>query len=84
MGVSGELCAVEASEPVEVAIRVMGEHDFSQISVTNDGRIVGSLNEAHLFEEFVRQPDLKRKPVEEIVIADFLDSVGSLPWPGCT
>jgi hypothetical protein len=23
------------------------------------------------------------KPVEEIVIADFLDSVGSLPWPGC-
>jgi hypothetical protein len=24
------------------------------------------------------------KPVEEIVIADFLDSVGSLPWPGCT
>jgi cystathionine beta-synthase len=67
MGVSGELCAVEASQPVEVAIRVMGEHDFSQISVTNDGRIVGSLNEAHLFEEFVRQPDLKRKPVEEIM-----------------
>jgi hypothetical protein len=25
-----------------------------------------------------------KKPVEEIVIADFLDSVGSLPWPGCT
>jgi hypothetical protein len=24
------------------------------------------------------------KPVEEIVIADFLGSVGSLPWPGCT
>jgi cystathionine beta-synthase len=67
MGVSGELCAVEASEPVEVAIRVMGEHDFSQISVTQHGRIIGSLNEAHLFEEFVRQPDLKGKPVEEIM-----------------
>jgi hypothetical protein len=25
-----------------------------------------------------------REPVEEIVIADFLDGVGSLPWPGCT
>jgi len=59
MGVSGELCAVEASQPIEVAIRVMGEHDFSQISVTKSGRIIGSLNEAHLFEEFVRQPDLK-------------------------
>jgi cystathionine beta-synthase len=67
MGVSGELCAVEASEPIEVAIRVMGEHDFSQISVTKHGRIIGSLNEAHLFEEFVRQPDLKRKAVEEIM-----------------
>jgi hypothetical protein len=25
-----------------------------------------------------------KDPVEEIVIDDFLDSVGSLPWPGCT
>jgi len=67
MGVSGELCAVEATQPIEVAIRVMGEHDFSQISVTKNGRIIGSLNEAHLFEEFVRQPDLKSKAVEEIM-----------------
>ena len=25
-----------------------------------------------------------KEPVEQIVIADFLFSVGSLPWPGCT
>jgi hypothetical protein len=25
-----------------------------------------------------------REPVEEIVIPEFLESVGSLPWPGCT
>jgi hypothetical protein len=25
-----------------------------------------------------------KKPVEPIVIADFLSSVGSLPWAGCT
>jgi hypothetical protein len=25
-----------------------------------------------------------KEPVEEVVIDDFLDSVGSLPWPGCT
>jgi cystathionine beta-synthase len=71
MGVSGELCAVEASEPIETAIRVMGEHDFSQISVTKNGSIIGSLNEAHLFEEFVRQPDLKSKSVEEIMTPAF-------------
>jgi hypothetical protein len=25
-----------------------------------------------------------KKPVEQIGIANFLSSVGSLPWPGCT
>ena len=32
----------------------MSEHDFSQISITHDQRLVGSLNEAHLYEELVR------------------------------
>ena len=67
LGVSGELFAVEAAQPVEQAVRVMSDHDFSQISVTKNGRIVGSLNETHLYEEFVRDPDLKAKPVEAIM-----------------
>jgi cystathionine beta-synthase len=67
MGVSGELFAVEASRPVEEAVRIMGEHDFSQISVTKNGRIVGSLNETHLYDEFMRQPECKSKPVEAIM-----------------
>jgi len=66
-GVSGELFAVEASRPVEEAVRVMSEHDFSQISITRDGRVVGSLNETHLFEEFLRNPDIKGQPVESIM-----------------
>src|SRR5687768_18600682 len=32
LGVSGELFAVEAAQPVEQAVRVMSDHDFSQIS----------------------------------------------------
>jgi len=67
MGVSAELFAVEASRPVEDAVRLMGEHDFSQISVTKSGRIVGSLNEAHLYDQFVRQPNCKLEPVETIM-----------------
>jgi cystathionine beta-synthase len=66
-GVSGELFAVEASRPVEEAVRVMSEHDFSQISITRDGRVVGSLNETHLFEEFLRNPEIKSDPVETIM-----------------
>jgi cystathionine beta-synthase len=67
LGVSGELYSVEAAQPVEAAVRVMSEHDFSQISVTKAGRIIGSLNEAHLYEEFCRDPELKMKPVEAIM-----------------
>ena len=67
LGVSGELYAVEAARPVEEAIRVMSDHDFSQISVTRDGRVVGSLNESHLYNEFVRNLEIKRRPVESIM-----------------
>ncbi len=44
-GLSGELLAIEGSEPVETAVTLMSEHDFSQISITRDKRLVGSLNE---------------------------------------
>jgi cystathionine beta-synthase len=66
-GVSGELCSIEASETVEEAIRLMRAHDFSQISITRDRRLVGSLNEAHLYDELVRRPDVKAEPVEAIM-----------------
>ena len=45
----------------------MSEHDFSQISVTRDSRLVGSLNETHLYDELVRNPEVKREPVESIM-----------------
>jgi cystathionine beta-synthase len=67
LGVSGELFAVEAARPVGDAVKVMSDHDFSQISVTKNGRVVGSLNETHLYEEFIGDPDLKSKPVEAIM-----------------
>src|SRR4026208_1882295 len=66
-GVSGELLALECNEPVEHAIRVMSEHDFSQISITSDKRLVGSLNESHLYAELVRDSSVKSAPVETIL-----------------
>ena len=77
--VSGELFAIEASRPVEDAVKVMSEHDFSQISVTRDGRVVGSLNEAHLYAEFVSDPDVKKKPVEAIMQPAFAFVDASTP-----
>jgi cystathionine beta-synthase len=66
-GVSGELLAIEGTEPVEVAVKLMGERDFSQVSITRDKRLVGSLNEAHLYEQLVKSPEVKSQPVETIM-----------------
>jgi len=66
-GLSGELFAVEESEPVAKVVRVMSQHDFSQISITRDRRLVGSLNESRLYSELVRNPDVKGQPVETIM-----------------
>jgi cystathionine beta-synthase len=66
-GVSGELFAIEGNEPVEVAVKMMGQHDFSQVSITRDKRLVGSLNESHLYDQLVRTPDVKSLPVETIM-----------------
>jgi cystathionine beta-synthase len=66
-GLSGELLAIEGSEPVSAAVKLMSEHDFSQISITHDKRLVGSLNEAHLYAELVRDPSVKARPVESIM-----------------
>jgi cystathionine beta-synthase len=66
-GVSGELLAIEGTAPVELAVKLMGENDFSQISITRDKRLVGSLNEAHLYDQLVRSPDVKTEPVETIM-----------------
>jgi cystathionine beta-synthase len=66
-GLSGELLAIEGTESVETAVRLMSEHDFSQLSITHDRRLVGSLNEAHLFAELIRDPAVKEQPVENIM-----------------
>jgi cystathionine beta-synthase len=66
-GVSGEMCAVECHEPVEHALRVMSEHDFSQLSITCDQRIVGSLNETHLYQQLLRSPDIKSQRIDTIM-----------------
>ena len=66
-GLRGELVTIEGSEPVERAVTLMRERDFSQIPIAHDGRIVGSLSEAHLLAELVRDASVKHRPIETIM-----------------
>jgi cystathionine beta-synthase len=71
LGVSGELYSIEAARPLEDAIRIMSDHDFSQLSVTRGGRVIGSLNESHLYNEVMRDHQVKHRPVEAIMLPAF-------------
>jgi cystathionine beta-synthase len=67
MGGAGELFSVEAGRRVEEAAKLMSTHDFSQISITKNGRLVGSLNETHLYDELVKNPDVRAQSVEAVM-----------------
>jgi cystathionine beta-synthase len=66
-GLSGELLAIEGTEPVETAVKLMSEHDFSQISITHDKRLVGSLNETHLYDQLISDTSVKSQAVASIM-----------------
>ncbi len=61
------LASIEASETVAKAAFIMTTNDFSQIPVTDNGRIVGTLHEKHLFEKVLQDPTIKKLPVREVM-----------------
>ena len=83
------LVAIDCQETVGRAAHLMTEHGFSQVPVTSNGRIVGSINEAGLYAEIVKNPEVKRGPVEAIMqpafpfadISTALDSLAGMLTP---
>jgi len=61
------LVSVEVSDTVDRAVQIMSAHNFSQIPVTQDKRIVGSLNEAYAYACLVRDPQIRTQPVKSIM-----------------
>ena len=61
------LITIDGAETVAEAAHLMNQHGFSQVPVTASGRIVGSINEAQLYAEIVRHPEVKHGPVEAIM-----------------
>ena len=64
---NGKLITVESTDTIGNAVRLMNEMDISQIPVTNDGRIIGSLNDSLLYAKVITNPEIKNNPVETIM-----------------
>lgn len=62
-----ELITVESKKTVSEAIHLMNEKDISQIPVTADKRIVGSISEANLFSKITKNPEVLQQPVESLM-----------------
>jgi len=56
---------------VDTAITCMSENDFSQIPVTQDKRIVGSLGEAQVYARMIENPAIRTAPIGTIMQKTF-------------
>lgn len=72
MNAGVELVTVEVTDKISEAVRLMSEKDISQIPVTRDRRIVGSLNESQIFKMVTENPELRGQTVESVMQPAFL------------
>jgi len=63
----GELTALESTDTIDNAVKLMSKMDYSQIAVTTAKRIVGSLNETDVYKAIVNNPDIKSQPISAIM-----------------
>ena len=64
---ASDLVGVEVTDTVAQAIRRMTENNFSQITVKQDERIVGSLSETHAYACMVQKPGIRQEPVSKVM-----------------
>ncbi|MBV6520396.1 MAG: hypothetical protein MNPFHGCM_00503 [Gemmatimonadaceae bacterium] len=62
-----DFVGVEVTATVQDAVQRMSENDFSQIPVTQDNRIVGSLRESHAYARIIADPSVRYQPVTVIM-----------------
>src|SRR5688500_9992774 len=77
------LVTIGRNETVEEAAHIMTENAYSQIPVTSDGRMLGTVSEGYLYSSIVKNPEILRGPVEAIMqpalpFADISTSVDAL------
>ena len=66
-----DIVGIEEIEPVGQAVMRMRQNDFSQIPITRNGRIVGSLSESHAYACLVHDPKVRHEPVRSIMQKPF-------------
>jgi cystathionine beta-synthase len=62
-----DIVGLEVSATVDQAVSRMSEFDFSQIPITKESRIVGSLRDTHAYARIVADPSVRTQSVATIM-----------------
>ncbi len=62
-----DIVGLEVTATVQQAIARMRDNDFSQIPITKQSRIVGSLSESHAYSRIIADPEVRNQPVGAIM-----------------
>lgn len=65
------LVTISKDEKVSAAIEQLMKFNISQIPVTDNGSIVGALNDSTLFNRLMAEPELRESPVGEVTEPSF-------------
>jgi cystathionine beta-synthase len=61
------LVTLDRADTVSRAVQVMTEHDYSQIPVTDGGRVVGAVSETRLYAAIVADPEVTGRAIEAVM-----------------
>jgi cystathionine beta-synthase len=62
-----ELVTIDRNEKISHALKLMNENNFSQIPVTADDRVIGSIYENLVYSHILKNPNSKDEKVETIM-----------------
>jgi cystathionine beta-synthase len=68
---SYQLVSVEKDQKIGEVVKLLDELSISQLPISWNGEFVGSISDTKLLNKLVADPDLKTKPIEEIMDEPF-------------
>ncbi len=64
---NGELITVNTTDTIGHALKLITAHGISQLPVTHDNRIVGSINENLVFNKIIENPEISGQQIKTIM-----------------
>lgn len=73
---NGDLITIKNTDAIGEAMKLITDHSISQLPVTQDNRIIGSISEDLVFNSIISNPEITKAPVSSIMqeALPFVDS----------